>query len=108
MMKLISASFLSAAITATSAIAAQCDKSAAQDVQSMIHEFAQWRIEGDHLAVQWIYAIEKQPEAKRLQMVETYANMDACLFEGAREIHFYRKDKLMAIATPTAVIRLIK
>ncbi|QDG69391.1 hypothetical protein [Janthinobacterium tructae] len=85
-----------------------CNKEAAQDVQFGIREFAKWHIEGDHLAVHWVYAIEKQPEAKRLQMVATYADMDACLGGAAREIMFYRKGKLMGIASPTSGLRLIK
>jgi hypothetical protein len=85
-----------------------CNKEAAQDVQFGIREFAKWHIEGDHLAVHWTYAIEKQPEAKRLQMVATYADMDACLGGSAREIMFYRKGKLMGIASPTTGVRLVK
>lgn len=85
-----------------------CNKEAAQDVQFGIREFAKWHIEGDHLAVHWVYAIEKQPEAKRLQMVTTYADMDACLGGAAREIMFYRKGKLMGIASSSTGIRLVK
>lgn len=90
------------------ASAAPCNKMAAQDVQRGLSEFAKWHIEGDHLAVHWTYAIEKQPEAKRLQMVTTYANMDACLGGAAREIMFYRKGKLIGIASPSSGVRLVK
>lgn len=90
------------------ATAAPCNKAAAQDVQFGIREFAKWHIEGDHLAVHWVYAIEKQPETKRLQMITTYADMDACLGGAAREIMFYRKGKLMGIASPTSGVRLMK
>ena len=85
-----------------------CNKVAAQDVQLGIREFAKWHMEGDHLAVHWTYAIEKQPETKRLQRITTYADMDACLGGGAREIMFYRKGKLMGIASPNSGFRLIK
>ena len=88
--------------------AAQCDRTAAQEVQRGLSEFAKSHIEGDQLAVHWVYAIEKQPEAKRLQMVTTYADMDACLGGAAREIMFYRKNKLMGIASPTSGLRLVK
>lgn len=90
------------------AIAAPCNKTAAQDVQRGLSEFAKSHMEGDHLTVHWTYAIEKQPEAKRLQMVTAYADMDACLGGAAREIMFYRKGKLMGIASPSAGVRLIK
>ena len=89
------------------ATAAPCNKVAAQDVQRGLSEFAKSHIEGDHLAVHWVYAIERQPEAKRLQMVTTYADMDACLGGAAREIMFYRKGKLMGIASPTSGVRLV-
>jgi len=96
-----------ALLAAQQASAAQCDKTAAQDVQRSLREFAKSHIEGDHLTVHWTYAIEKQPEAKRLQMVTAYADMDACLGGAAREIMFYRKGKLMGIASPTSGVRLV-
>jgi len=90
------------------ASAAPCNKVAAQDVQRGLSEFAKSHIEGDHLAVHWTFAIEKQPEAKRLQMVTAYADMDACLSGAAREIMFYRKGKLIGIASPVTGLRLTK
>ena len=90
------------------AIAAPCNKVAFQEVQRDLNEFAKSHIEGDHFAVHWVYAIEKQPEAKRLQMVTAYADMDACLGGAAREIMFYRKGKLMSIASLTTGVRLVK
>ncbi len=54
-------------------------------------------MEGGRLTVHWTYAIEKQPEAKRLQMVTTCAYKAACRGGGAREIMFYRKGKLMGL-----------
>ncbi|TNC78294.1 hypothetical protein FHI69_03100 [Janthinobacterium lividum] len=93
-------------LAAQHASAAQCDKTAAQEVQRGLSEFAKSHMEGDHLTVHWTYAIEKQPEAKRLQMVTTYADMDACLGGAAREIMFYRKGKLMGIASPKTGLRL--
>ena len=91
-----------------SASAVPCNKAAAHDIQFSIREFAKWNIEGDHLAVRWLYAIEKEPEAKRLKMITAYADMDACLRGSAFEIMFYRKGKLMGIASPTSGVRLIK
>jgi hypothetical protein len=93
---------------AVQAMADNCNKAAALDVRSMIREFGQQRIEGDHLVVHWTYKIEKQPEAERLRMVAAYANMDACPAGGAREIHFYRAGKIMGIASPTSGIKLIE
>ena len=85
-----------------------CDRFAAQDVQFNMRDLAGWHIEGDHLAVHWTFAIEKQPNAKRMQLITTYADMDACLGGAAREIMFYRKGKLMGIASPISGLRLIK
>jgi hypothetical protein len=100
---------LFAALVFTSQLAhAECNMLAAREVRVGISEFAKERIEGDHLAVHWVYKIEKLPEAERMKMVTTYANMDACLVGGAREIHFYRKGKIMGIASPTTGIKLIK
>lgn len=85
-----------------------CNKEAAQDVQLAIRKLADWHMEGDHLTVHWTYAIEKQTETKRLLMITTYADMDACLGGAAREIMFYRKGKLMGIASPIRGLKLLK
>lgn len=89
------------------ATAVPCNIQAAAEVMAGIREFAKWNVEGDHLAVYWTFNIEKKPALERLKMVRTYANMDACLSGGAREIHFYRKNKLMGIASPTSGIKLV-
>lgn len=85
-----------------------CNQEAAQDLQFAFRKLAGWHMEGDHLTVHWTYAIEKQTEAKRLQMITTYADMDACLGGAAREIMFYRKGKLMGSAAPNEGTRLAK
>lgn len=90
------------------ASAAPCNKVAAQDVQRGLSEFAKSHIEGDHLTVHWTYAIEKQPEAKRLQMAATHADMNLCLEGAAREIMFYRKGRLMGMASPASGLRLVR
>lgn len=100
--------FAASLIWSISANATYCNKQDAQDVQVGIREFATWRIEGDHLAVHWTHPIDKLPDAKRLKMIKTYADMDACLGGVAREIMFYRKGKLMGIASPTSGVRLVK
>lgn len=87
---------------------ADCNIRSALQVQVGISEFAREHIERTHLAVQWVYAIDKLPETERLKMVTTYANMDACITGAAREILFYRKSKLMAIASPETGIRLVR
>lgn len=96
------------AIIVQPAFAVPCNKAAAQDIQFGIREFAKWGIEGDHLAVHWVYAIDKLPAMERLKMVTVYADMDACLRGSAFEIVFYRKGKIMGIASPTSGIRLVK
>ena len=96
------------AILSISTAQAACDKADALRVRDMLSEFAKSHQEGDHLAVHWIYKIEAEPEAKRLKMVKAYADVDACLTGRAREIMFYRKQKLMGIASPTTGIRLVK
>jgi len=91
----------------TPVLALECDKSAALNVTLMMKELAKVKTEGDHIAVNWTYAFEDQPRNKRLQMTRTYADTDACLTGVAREIHFYRKKKLVGIASPSSGIRLI-
>lgn len=102
------AGLLLAISVSSSAFGGTCDKAGALRVRDMLFEFAKSRQDGDHLAVYWTYPIEKDPQEKRLKMVRAYADVDACLTGGAREILFYRKDKLMGIASPTSGIRLVK
>lgn len=78
------------------------------EVMTNILELAKWHPEGDHIAVFWTFKIEKRPALEQLKMIQAYANADACLTGDAREIHFYRKDKIMGIASPTSGIRLVK
>lgn len=85
-----------------------CDKAAALDVMVGLREFADWRIEGDHVTVHWTHAIEKETAAKRLRMIKTFADLDACATGGTREIMFYRKGKLMGIASSSTGVQLIK
>jgi len=98
---------LALTIASPLASAVECDKSAAMNVTMMIIELAKVRTEGNHIAVHWTYAFEEQPRAKRLQMTRTYADTDACLTGVAREIHFYRKKKLVGVASPTTGIKLV-
>lgn len=100
--------FAATLLMAQQAGAAPCNRDAALEIQTGLREFVREHVEGDHIAAHWIYSIEKQPEAKRLQMVTTYANMDACLSGATREIMFYRKGRIMGIASPTSGIRLVK
>ncbi len=101
-------SAITAFLLATFSHAAECIRADALRVRDMLSEFAKSQQEGDHLAVHWTYKIENDPEEKRLKMVRAYADVDACLTGGAREIMFYRKAKLMGIASPTTGIRLTK
>lgn len=98
---------LAFATASTPALALECNKSAALDVTLMMKGLATVKTEGDHIAVHWTYAFEDQPRSKRLQMTRTYADTDACLAGAAREIHFYRKKKLVGIASPTSGINLV-
>ncbi|NHZ94610.1 hypothetical protein [Massilia sp. CCM 8734] len=89
-------------------VAAPCNKMAALEVQVMISEFAKTQVGRDTVTVTWTSKMDKQSEEKLLAMTKGYADMDACLSGEAREIHFYRKSKLVGVASPTSGIRLVK
>ena len=89
------------------ASALPCNQQAAFEVMTNILGLAKWHPEGDHIAVYWTYKIEDRPALERLKMVTAYANADACITGEAREIHFYRKKKIMGIASPTSGIKLV-
>lgn len=92
---------------AQTAEAVPCNKQAAMEVMANILGLAKWHPEGDHIAVYWTYKIEKRPALERLKMIRSYADADACITGEAREIHFYRKEKIMGIASPASGIKLV-
>ncbi|MDQ1921682.1 hypothetical protein [Massilia pseudoviolaceinigra] len=105
-MKLLAA--LACMLLAGRVTAAPCNKMAALEVQTMISEFAKTQVGRDIVTVTWTSKMDKESEEKLLAMTKGYADMDACLSGEPREIHFYRKAKLVGVASPTSGIRLVK
>ena len=82
---------------AQTASAVPCNKQAAVEVMTNILGLAKWHQEGGHIAVFWTFKIEDRQAIERLKMVRAYADADACITGEAREIHFYRKGKIMGM-----------
>lgn len=94
------------AMVSTSALA--CDSASAKKVQGMLHEMAVWQEKGGVVTFKWGSDWDHAAPHERLGLVRAFADSDACLMGRAREINFYRFGKLVAQASPTSGIRLVK
>jgi len=93
-------------IISTSALG--CDRAASQKVQGMLREMATWQEKDGVITFKWGSDWDHAAPHERLGLVRSFADSDACLMGRAREINFYRVGKLVAKASPTSGIRLIK
>ena len=94
------------ATLSTSALA--CERASAQKVQRMLREMAVWQEKGGVITFKWGADWDHAAPHERLGLVRSFADSDACLTGRAREINFYRFGKLVAQASPTSGIRLVK
>ena len=85
-----------------------CDRAASQKVQRLMHEMATWYDKDGVTTFKWGADWDDYAPHERLDMVTVFADADACLTGRAREINFYRHGKLVAKASPSSGIRLIK
>jgi hypothetical protein len=86
---------------------AACDKAGAVNLQANIAQFATWKERGGAVEVTWDDFFAGQPIDNKRKMIEAFANIDACITGTARDIRFYEKGRLMAVASPTSGISLI-
>ncbi|WP_338678958.1 hypothetical protein OPV09_17665 [Janthinobacterium sp. TB1-E2] len=90
------------------AIAAPCNKAAAQDVRKMMAEFAKWELGSDtgKIKVTWNHKTDSQSTNGILRLMSAFADADACLMGYPRKIHFYRMGKQEGIASPDHGVKL--
>ena len=93
----------------TPGFALDCDKAAAQKVQSNLRHLAKWASKDGRIEFRWGPSwYDKPDEDRRLALIKAAANADACLTGEAREIRFYSPSgKLVGVASPSSGIRLI-
>jgi hypothetical protein len=97
---------LLAGLFSTSAMA--CDKVEATRVQFMLSEMgAVWSEQADTVTLEWGWEWEGAAPGKRLALLRTFTEGDACLTGRTREISFYRKGKRVGIASPQLGVQLL-
>jgi hypothetical protein len=83
-----------------------CDKEASLRVQTLLKDMATWHEKGGRITFNWGSDWDSLTPEKRLGLIQTFANSDACLSGEAREIKYYRRNKLVGEASPTSGIKL--
>ena len=100
------ATLVLAALCATSAIA--CDKVDAAKVQLALSDMgAEWYEQDGRVTLEWGWAWDGAARAQRLELLRAFASGDGCLTGRARDINFYRKGRLVGMASPTAGVQLV-
>lgn len=92
---------------APSKIVTKCDKSAAEEVQASLRDLAFWQESKGVITFKWGSDWDQAAPHERLGLIRAFADSDACLAGGVREINFYRMGKLVGKASPSAGINLV-
>lgn len=81
-----------------------CDKVGAANVQAAFTDAGtQWSERGGVVTLDWGRVWEGTAAAQRMEMLRSFAEGDACLAGGAREISFYHHGKLVGRASPAGI-----
>ena len=81
-----------------------CDKVDAAQVQLAFAEMgAEWSEQGGRVAVEWGRARDGAAAERRLRLLRTFAQADACLSGAARPIAFHRNGRLVGAAWPGGI-----
>lgn len=100
------ATLVLAALCSTSAFA--CDKVDAAKAQLALSEMgAQWSEQDGRVTLEWGWEWDGAARPQRLELLRAFASGDGCLTGQAREIKFYRKGRLVGVASPTAGVQLV-
>jgi lipopolysaccharide export LptBFGC system permease protein LptF len=86
----------------------QQQRASANEALSMFREMGTWHESGNTVKFIWGNDWDIMKEKDRLKMLHIFADTDACLKGEAREIYFYRNNKLVGEATPTQGVKRIK
>jgi hypothetical protein len=82
-------------------------KASAIEAFSMIREMGKWHESGNTVKFIWGNDWDLMKEKDRVKMLHSIADTDACLKGKAREIYFYRNNKLVGEASPTQGVKRI-
>lgn len=98
---------LSTALAISTNCTAACDVAGAVQLQSNMAQLASWKEKGDAVEVTWNDIVLQQSAPQRRQLVEAFANTDACIKGRARDIRFYGHGRLIGVASPSTGISMI-
>lgn len=80
--------------------ASACDKVDAAKVQLVFAELGvSWSEQGGHIAVEWGRAWDGAGADRRLRLLRTFAQADACVSGVTRAIDFHRNGRLVGTAS---------
>ncbi|MBR7792333.1 hypothetical protein KDM87_06945 [Undibacterium sp. FT147W] len=86
-----------------------CDKTAAKKIKNAMASLGTTADLGSKLEFHWSpIALTAFTDANAEFGMRSIADADACLLGRAREIRFYRRDNLWAVASPTAGFMMMK
>lgn len=84
--------------------ASACDRVDAAQVQLAFAEMgAWWSEQGGRVVVEWGRAWDGAGPQRRMQLLRTFAQADACLSGAARTIDFHRQARLVGTASAAGV-----
>jgi len=90
--------------TSCTTAALACDKVDAAKVQRAFAEAgASWTDRAAGVALEWGWAWDGAPAARRLALLKAFAAGDECLTGAARPISFYRNGRLVGTASAAGV-----
>jgi len=87
---------------------AQCDKSQAESVYKMVMSFSNISEKNDAVYCSWIDRWHSLTIPQKDGMIHALANADACLTGRARKVFIHYNGELVAEASPTFGIKVIK
>jgi hypothetical protein len=79
---------------------ASCDLAGAARLQDNLAQLSSWKESKKGVEVTWNKFFATQPPEKARKLIETFANVDACLTGKAREIRFFSDGQLVGKASP--------
>lgn len=100
---------LAALMLVASSAFADCSKESANKVLKVMSQMGSWKVLDSALTIEfkWGSDIDNTTPRERLKLFETFANADACIVGRARKIEYYRRGKLIGLASPDFGIKLV-
>lgn len=88
---------------------ADCNKESANKILASMSKMGGWKVLDSALAIEFKFSsdIDHTTPRERLKLFEAFANADACIVGRARKIEYFRKGKLIGVASPEFGIKVV-